>query len=216
MCWTPLWLSASTPSGCTFILLRFTDFWLLLWYLKLYCWWGCTQQWMAKCNFIFYLLLCKESLSSDSNQFDQYQQIKNKSPIVTTVQITLRHNWTTHRCTVVTKGDLYSCDEGWFVQLWRRVICTVVTKGDLFSCDEGWFVHLWRRVIWTVVTMGDLFLICWYTHLIRKRPRHMTLKIQDLTWDRHKNVAGINRLIESQSSPLDNWISNGSTYINKR
>ena len=28
-------------------------------------------------------------------------------------------------------------------------------------------------------------------------------------WDRHKNVARLNRLIGSQSSPLDNWISNG-------
>ena len=34
-------------------------------------------------------------------------------------------------------------------------------------------------------------------------------------WDRHKNVARLNRLIGSQSSPLDNWISNGNKYINK-
>jgi hypothetical protein len=34
----------------------------------------------------------------------------------------------------------------------------------------------------------------------------MTLEIQVLAWDRHKNVAGLNRLMGSQPSPLDNWI----------
>jgi len=43
----------------------------------------------------------------------------------------------------------------------------------------------------------------------------MTLEIQVLVWDGHKNVAGLNRLLGSQPSPLDNWISNGKTYINK-
>jgi len=33
--------------------------------------------------------------------------------------------------------------------------------------------------------------------------------------NRHKNVAGLNGLMESQPSPLYNWISNGKTYINK-
>jgi len=28
-----------------------------------------------------------------------------------------------------------------------------------------------------------------------KIPRHMTLEIQDLTWDRHKNVVGLNQFI---------------------
>ena len=41
----------------------------------------------------------------------------------------------------------------------------------------------------------------------------MTLEIQVLAWDRHKNVAGLNRLKGSQpSSPVDNWITN-NTYI---
>jgi hypothetical protein len=48
-----------------------------------------------------------------------------------------------------------------------------------------------------------------------KRPRQMTLEINVLVWNRHKNVAGLNRLIRSQPSPLDNWVSNGNTYINK-
>jgi len=30
----------------------------------------------------------------------------------------------------------------------------------------------------------------------------MTLEIQILAWDRHKNVAGLNRLMETQPSPL--------------
>ena len=40
----------------------------------------------------------------------------------------------------------------------------------------------------------------------------MTLEIQVLTWYRHKNVAGLNQLIGSKPSPLENWISNGNTY----
>ena len=33
------------------------------------------------------------------------------------------------------------------------------------------------------------------------------LEIQVLAWDRHKNVTGLNRLMGSQPSPLDKWIS---------
>ena len=42
----------------------------------------------------------------------------------------------------------------------------------------------------------------------------MTLETQVMAWDRHKNVAELNRLMGFQPSPLDNWISNGNTYIN--
>jgi hypothetical protein len=35
------------------------------------------------------------------------------------------------------------------------------------------------------------------------------------TWYRHKNMAELNRLMESQPLPLDNWISKGNTYANK-
>jgi hypothetical protein len=41
----------------------------------------------------------------------------------------------------------------------------------------------------------------------------MALKLQVLAWDNHKNVVGLNRLMGSQISPLDNLISNGNTYI---
>jgi hypothetical protein len=43
----------------------------------------------------------------------------------------------------------------------------------------------------------------------------MVLEIQVLALDRHKNVAELNQLMGSQPSLLDNWISNGNTYINK-
>jgi hypothetical protein len=33
----------------------------------------------------------------------------------------------------------------------------------------------------------------------KKRPRHMTLEIQVLDWDMHKNVAGLSQLIGSWS-----------------
>jgi hypothetical protein len=44
----------------------------------------------------------------------------------------------------------------------------------------------------------------------------MVLEIQVLAWDRHKKVAGLNQLMGTQISPIDNWISNGNTYINKQ
>jgi hypothetical protein len=43
----------------------------------------------------------------------------------------------------------------------------------------------------------------------------MVLEIQVLALDRHNNVAELNQLMGSQPSLLDNWISNGNTYINK-
>jgi hypothetical protein len=39
------------------------------------------------------------------------------------------------------------------------------------------------------------------------------LEIQVLTWDRYRNVAGLNRLMEYQPSLLENWISNSNIYI---
>jgi hypothetical protein len=43
------------------------------------------------------------------------------------------------------------------------------------------------------------------------------LEIQVLTWDRHKNVAGLSQFMESIPSPLDNWDCNGTNaaYLNK-
>ena len=52
--------------------------------------------------------------------------------------------------------------------------------------------------------------------LSARKNMHMTLEIQFLAWDRHKNVAGLNRLIGFQPSSLDNFISNRNTYINKQ
>ena len=43
----------------------------------------------------------------------------------------------------------------------------------------------------------------------KKTTTYMALEIQDLAWDRHKAVVGLNRLIGSQSFPVDNW---SSTY----
>jgi hypothetical protein len=42
------------------------------------------------------------------------------------------------------------------------------------------------------------------------------LEIQVLTWDRHKNVAGLSQFMESIPSPLDNWDCNGTNaaYLN--
>ena len=48
----------------------------------------------------------------------------------------------------------------------------------------------------------------------KKRPRHMTLEIQDLAWDRHIHVTGLNRIMGWHLPLRDNWIFNGNTYIN--
>jgi len=42
----------------------------------------------------------------------------------------------------------------------------------------------------------------------------MTFEIP--TYDRHNNVAGLIWLMGNQPSPLDTWIFNDNTYINKR
>ena len=47
-----------------------------------------------------------------------------------------------------------------------------------------------------------------------KRPQHVTLEIQALAWDRHKNVVGLNQLMGSQHSSLDDWISFDNTTKN--
>ena len=41
----------------------------------------------------------------------------------------------------------------------------------------------------------------------KKGPRHVTLEIQLLAWNRNKNVSGLYWLMGSQPSPVDNWIS---------
>ena len=41
----------------------------------------------------------------------------------------------------------------------------------------------------------------------------MKLEIQNLGWDRHKNVSDLNRLMGSKTSTIENWISNGNKYI---
>ena len=43
----------------------------------------------------------------------------------------------------------------------------------------------------------------------------MTLKIHALAWDRHKHVSGLNHLMGSQPSTLDNWIINGDTMYKR-
>jgi len=49
----------------------------------------------------------------------------------------------------------------------------------------------------------------------QERLRHMTLKIQFLAGNRHKDVAGLHLLMESHP-PYDNWISQDNTDINKQ
>jgi hypothetical protein len=44
----------------------------------------------------------------------------------------------------------------------------------------------------------------------------MRLQIQVLVWDRHRHLVEVDQLTWSQPSSLNNWISNGNSYINKK
>jgi hypothetical protein len=46
-----------------------------------------------------------------------------------------------------------------------------------------------------------------------EKPWNMMLEIQVLVWYRRKNVVWINRLMGSQSSSIENWISKGNTVM---
>jgi len=50
----------------------------------------------------------------------------------------------------------------------------------------------------------------------KQKPQHMMLEIQVLAWERHENVAGLNRSMESQFSTLDNWIPNSNKQTIKK
>jgi hypothetical protein len=43
----------------------------------------------------------------------------------------------------------------------------------------------------------------------------MMLEIYFLAWNGHKNEAGLNHLVGSQPSNLDDWLSNGNCNNNK-
>jgi hypothetical protein len=66
-------------------------------------------------------------------------------------------------------------------------VCTCIAIGDPIIKREDW----------------DLIIRLNLKQLDIKRPRHIALEIQDLAWDRHKTVVGLNRLIGSQSSPFE-------------
>ena len=70
---------------------------------------------------------------------------------------------------------------------------------EMFNTDDEWFHKLSSQLI---------------DH--RKGPRQLALEIQILTQDRHPKVAGLNRVMGSQPSPLDNEISNGNTDVHKQ
>ena len=46
-------------------------------------------------------------------------------------------------------------------------------------------------------------------------PQTIEDKKKDMYRDKHKEVAGLDRLMEYQPTPLDNWLSNDNTNINK-
>jgi len=70
-----------------------------------------------------------------------------------------------------------------------------------------YFLHLFHSN--GVVMKESLFSDSQTSTWTKKRQRHMSLYINVLAWDRHKNVVGLNWLIGFQPSPFDNLVSNG-------
>ena len=76
--------------------------------------------------------------------------------------------------------------------------------------------QLWSIIptITTITTITTKRTITSETSLTEhKNTWHMTLEIQVHAWDRHTNVVGVKPVNEFPTSTLDNWISNGNTYI---
>jgi len=69
---------------------------------------------------------------------------------------------------------------------------------EMFNNDDEWLHNLSPQLI---------------DH--RKGPRQLALEIQILTQKRHQHVAGLIQLMGSQP-PLDNWIFNGNTDVQKQ
>ena len=63
----------------------------------------------------------------------------------------------------------------------------------------------------TNIKKANIHISSWFGE---EKKKTTTLEIQVLVWDRLKHVAGINWLIGSQSSPLDNWITISYAYTN--
>ena len=73
----------------------------------------------------------------------------------------------------------------------------------------------WRSSIPPISTKRTTICYLNWPHWTQIRSWHMALEIQVLAWDRHKNVAVLNRPMRSQPR-RDIRISNGNTNVNKR
>ena len=88
-------------------------------------------------------------------------------------------------------------------------ILTLRVVDDCYFRNAPWaFNYIFQTVmvINSISTKRTITSDLNWTHWTQKRQRYMTLEIQFLAWDRHKNVAVLIRLMESQSLPLHKWL----------
>ena len=131
--------------------------------------------------------------------------------------------------TITPKVTNYRCShyteipEEWKV-IWNRTMNIRVQEFVLFGLRMGKYLsviffdvmnrvfkHWWSSIppISTKRTITSHFNWIYWTY--NKWPRHITSEVQVPAWDKHKNAVALKRLLGSQPSPLDNWISNDNT-----
>ena len=138
----------------------------------------------------------KRTISSKQrrSQFHQYQQNTqsslnndghNSEPIFTKRTITSKQWWSIIQ-PISTKSTITS-KQWWsqFNQYQQRVQSPLNIDGHNITNINKLNNHI--------------------SSLLTEHWTHEILEIQILAWDRHTNVAGVNRLMGSNPSPLDNW-----------
>jgi len=76
------------------------------------------------------------------------------------------------------------------------VVCSILLYVFALSC-QNLLTKKFKQRWSTILPISTKRTITSHLNALRtrKRPRHMTLEIQVLVWDRHTNVAGLNRLM---------------------
>ena len=101
--------------------------------------------------------------------------------------------------------------------LWFHYRYALLSNSIMFNFWEIKLISTMKRKLrlwWlTIPPISTKRIITSHIHSLNNKWKDhdtFTLEIQILTWHRHTNMAGLNWSMASQSSPLDNWISNAN------
>jgi hypothetical protein len=138
-------------------------------------------------------------LKRDGQQFHQYQQ-NEQSPLIVT-------HWTQKRSRVM---QTLICET-----LHRKLMDSTKIV-YLFNISAFKFKHLclhgFNMSYWLPPISTKRTITSHRNSLNTKKIPSYDARNPGLAWDRHKNITGLNRLMRSQSSLLDNWISNSDHH----